>query len=136
MAEMLIDKGMTIFELARAFYMSVPMTRVVLTDMRRNVLPELEAICPRPTFDGDWKYHVLDDVAMKANPKLVDDGAKVMKDDNTRRLLTMLETSEPYAVALDGRSKRRKAEAEVFVNASRSALLALELIDISSNGEL
>jgi hypothetical protein len=136
LAMALVDEGMTLYEICRRFYISETGARQRITTMRRKVLPGLAAICPRPTGDNGWVYRVLDRDGMRDNPELVEAGADVMEHDNKRRLMTMLETAEPYVDALDGRSKVRKARAQVYVNAARSALSALELIDISSNGEL
>jgi hypothetical protein len=74
---------------------------------------------------------VLDRDGMRANTDIVNSGAEMMVKDNRRRLMSMLEAAEPYLDALDGRQKRLILQAEVYVNTARSALSALELVDLN-----
>ena len=97
--------------------------------MRRNVLPDLQAWCPRPTHETGYVYRVMDmEPGNDSDTAIQQEGARVMLKDNHRRLVSMLEMAEPYANVLDARTREGRA-ARVYVKAASAALASLELIE-------
>ena len=129
LAYRLIVDSMTIEEIAEFLGgTSTGYAKAVVTDMRRNVLPDLGAWCPRPTYDGGYVYRVLDAEPSGDSAELQKAGARAMHADNLRRLKTMLATSEPYLNVLDRRTAEGR-RANVYVKAASAALASLELIE-------
>lgn len=103
----------------------------IVTDMRATVLPDLDALCPRPTYEGDYRYVVIDskpDVD-SAEHMIQRRGARVMAKDNKQRLVTMVRTSRPYAEMLDGRTVEGKL-AEAYTKYAEAALAVVEAIEL------
>ncbi len=125
----LIVNTLTIEEIAAFLSTDKGNAKQVISTMRRRILPDLGAWCPRPTYENGYVYTVLDVDPTGDSLELQVNGARAMQKDNRRRLITMLETAKPYAKILDRRTKEGRA-ADVYVKAATAALAALELIDI------
>ncbi len=129
LAMALIVEPMTINEIAVFLDdVSVEYAKQVVTTMRRKVLPELGAWCPRPTHGDGFVYVVLDSTPDADEMKLCIAGANAMHKDNRRRLLSMLQTAVPYRDALDLRTVEGK-RADLYVKTAQAGLAALELME-------
>lgn len=104
----------------------------IVKDMRASVLPALDALCPRPTYENGYKYVVIDSVTTEGTPEhdIRMRGAEVMVRDNKQRLMTMLRTSEPYADMLDQRTREGKL-AMAYAKSAAAALAVIEAIEMS-----